>query len=70
MFYIKYTTKFINKINMRCNDKESMELLSQFIQLIIGDKKIKQYINPLIKLIQKNKSDKFIYKTMRMTGLE
>jgi hypothetical protein len=47
-----------------------MELLSQFIQLIIDDKQIQKYINPLIKLIQKNKSDKFIYKTMRMTGLE
>jgi hypothetical protein len=70
MFNIKYTTKFIQKINMQCNEKKSMELLSQFIQLIIDDKQIQKYINPLIKLIQKNKSDKFIYKTMRMTGLE
>ena len=55
---------------MRCNDKESMELLSKFIQIIVVDKKIQKYINPLIKMIKKNKSDKFIYKTMRMTGIE
>ena len=70
MFNIKYTTKFINNINMRCNDKESMELLGKFLKIIIEDKKIQKYINPLIKLIKKNKSDKFIYKTMRMTGLD
>lgn len=70
MFNIEYTTKFINKINMRCNDKQSMELLSQFLKIIIEDKKIKKYINPLIIMIKKNKSDKFIYKTMRMTGIE
>jgi hypothetical protein len=55
---------------MRCNDKESMELLGKFLKIIIEDKKIQKYINPLIKLIKKNKSDKFIYKTMRMTGIE
>jgi hypothetical protein len=70
MFYISYTTKFITKINMKCNDKESMELLSRFLKIIIDDRQIKSYINPLIRMIKKNKSDKFIYKTMRMTGLE
>lgn len=70
MFYIQYTTKFIGQISMKCNDKESMQLLSEFIEIIVKDKKISKYIDPLIKLIKKNKSDKFIYKTMRMTGLE
>lgn len=70
MFNIQYTTRFIEMINMRCNDKESIELLSKFIQIIIVDKKIQKYINPLIKMIKQNKSDKFIYKTMRMTGIE
>jgi hypothetical protein len=69
MFYINYTIKFINKISMKCNDKESMELLSKFIKIIVEDKQIQKYINPLIKMIKKNKSDKFIYKTMRMTGI-
>jgi len=70
MFYISYTTKFIEKINMKCNDKKSMETLSKFIQIIIDDTQIQKYINPLIKMIKKNKSNKFIYKTMRMTGIE
>jgi hypothetical protein len=70
MLYISYTTKFIKKINMKCNDKESMEILAKFIKIIIEDKQIHRYINPLIKMIKKNKSDKFIYKTMRMTGIE
>ena len=69
MFNIEYTTQFITKINMRCNDKESMELLSKFIKIIVEDKQIQKYINPLIRMIKKNKSDKFIYKTMRMTGI-
>jgi len=72
MFYISYTTKFINKINMCCNDQKSMQILSKFLKIIIDSKHIKQYINPLIKLIKKNKinkSQKFIYKTMRMTYL-
>jgi len=69
MFYVNYTIKFINKISMKCNDKESMELLSKFIKIIVEDKQIQKYINPLIKMIKKNKSDKFIYKTMRMTGI-
>jgi hypothetical protein len=70
MFNIEYTTKFISKISMRCNDKESMELLGKFIKIIVDDKQIQKYINPLIMMIKKNKSDKFIYKTMRMTGIE
>jgi len=70
MFYISYTTQFISKISMKCNDKNSMELLSKFLKIIIEDKQIHRYIDPLIKMIKKNKSDKFIYKTMRMTGIE
>jgi len=70
MFNIQYTIRFINLISMKCNDKESMDLLSKFIKIIIDDKQIKKYINPLIKMIKKNKSDKFIYKTMKMTGIE
>jgi hypothetical protein len=69
MFNVQYTTKFINKISMQCSDKESMELLSKFIKIIVEDKQIHKYINPLIRMIKKNKSDKFIYKTMRMTGI-
>jgi hypothetical protein len=70
MFYINYTLLFISRISMKCNDKTSMELLSKFIQIIIDDRSIGKYITPLIRLIKRNKSDKFIYKTMRMTGLE
>lgn len=69
MFYINYTTKFINQISMQCNDKRSIEILSKFIEIIIQDRSIGKYITPLIRLIKKNKSDKFIYKTMRMTGI-
>lgn len=70
MFYIQYTTQFISKISMKCNDKYSMELMSKFLKIIIEDKQIHRYIDPLIMMIKKNKSDKFIYKTMRMTGIE
>jgi hypothetical protein len=69
MFYINYTINFINQISMKCNDKRSMEILSKFIEIIVKDKTISKYITPLIRLIKKNKSDKFIYKTMRMTGI-
>ena len=70
MFNISYTIKFIEKIKMKCNDKESMKFLGRFLRMIIKDMQIKLYIDPLIKMIKKNKSDKFIYKTMRMTGIE
>ena len=70
MYNIKYTTLFINKISMRCNNIKSMELLSKFLKIIIENKEIEKYINPLIKMIKKNKTNKFIYKTMRMTGIE
>jgi hypothetical protein len=70
MFNIEYTTKFISKISMKCNDKYSMEILAKFIKIIVEDKKINRYIDPLITMIKKNKSDKFIYKTMRMTGID
>jgi len=69
MYNIKYTTVFISRIKMRCNDIKSIDLLSRFIEIIIKDKTIKQYINPLIDIIKKDKTNKFIYKTMRMTGI-
>ena len=53
--------------NIIPNDKYSMEILAKFIKIIVEDKQIQKYIDPLIKMIKKNKSDKFIYKTMRMT---